>query len=457
VKEICKHFKIAKADHVQLSFHRPNLDLRVTPCAADERKQVLYDRLSASDGSAVVYVTRQETAESVATFLEKKGLSVQAYHAGLPDDFRSAAQQSFMSGEIRVIVATIAFGMGIDKSNIRHVIHYNLPKSLENYTQEIGRAGRDGDPAVCELLACADDLTVLENFIYSDTPSPLALSHLIDRILRLGDDFDISIYDLSVSCDIRASVISTMIAYLETDGILEAKGVFYGTYRLRFLRKKPQILAGLSDHDRRFLSQLLEKGKDGRSWTAFEPSVIALELGVSRKKVVAVLGGLEAAGDAIVKVSGVRHGFKMKKDPGNLRELSQRYGELFQQREQADLARLSQVLELSAHDGCLTGYLTGHFGEKLNEPCGHCDRCRGKAPEVIERSAVREPSDEEWAVVNELVLKKHASLGSDRQLARFLCGMSSPATLRARLTRDDAYGLFADMPFADVRAIAESV
>ena len=79
--------------------------------------------------------------------------------------------------------------MGIDKADIRGVIHYNLPKSLENHTQEIGRAGRDGKPAVCELLACGDDLTVLENFIYSDTPSPRALGNLIDRILRLGESF----------------------------------------------------------------------------------------------------------------------------------------------------------------------------------------------------------------------------------------------------------------------------
>lgn len=455
-KEIRKHFKITQQDHVQLSFHRPNLDLRVTPCSVDDRKEILLSRLKEAMGAAVVYVTRQETAENVATYLQKQGLPAQAYHAGLPDEFRSEAQQKFMSGETPIIVATIAFGMGIDKSNIRHVIHYNLPKSLENYTQEIGRAGRDGELAVCELLACGDDLTVLENFIYSDTPSARALGHLVDRILRLGEKFDISVYNLSVTCDIRTSVISTVIAYLETDGILEATGTFYGTYRLRLLRSKEQILAGLSAADRRFLSKLLEIGKEGRAWIQFEPSIHAAELGVKREKVVAVLGGMEAAGDAMVKVSGVRQGYKMKKDPGNLRELAQRYAELFHQREEADLKRLAQVLEISSEKGCLTGYLTSHFGEKLAEPCGHCDRCRGVKGQVVQKPVSREPSDDEWAMVRQLVDEKHAALGTARQLARFLCGMTSPATLRARMTRHDAFGMFADMPFGDVLAIAEA-
>jgi len=131
-KDIRKGFKIAAKDLVQLSFHRPNLDLKVTPLPDAERKPHLLERLRQSEGAAVVYVTLQQTAEEVSTYLQKNGIASRAYHAGLPDEFRASAQEDFMAGRTRVIVATIAFGMGIDKADIRAVYHYNLPKSLEN-------------------------------------------------------------------------------------------------------------------------------------------------------------------------------------------------------------------------------------------------------------------------------------------------------------------------------------
>ena len=454
-REIRKHFRISKEDHIQRSFHRKNLDLRVTPCAVDERKALLLERVEAVDGAAVVYVTRQETAEEVATFLKKSGVSVQAYHAGLPAEFRSEAQQAFMADEVRVIVATIAFGMGIDKANIRGVFHYNLPKSLENHTQEIGRAGRDGKHAVCELLACADDLTVLENFIFSDTPSARALENLIDRVLRLGPVFDISPYELSTVCDIRPGVVSTLMTYLEIDGIIEATGSFYQTYRAKLLNTQEKILAGRGGAERKLIQQILDAGELKRWWYYFYPTVLSEELGVSREKIVSALSGMERAGDITLGVSGVRKSFKVKKEPGDLKLLTKSLVERFQSREKADLARLAQVLGLSAYRGCLTGYLTKHFGEKLQEPCGHCDRCRGVPAKTIKRRKSREASDEEIEIVRNLVDEKHAALATSRQLARFLCGMTSPASTRARLTRHDAFGLLGDMTFAEVLVIAE--
>ena len=455
-RDIRKEFRITAADHVQLSFHRPNLDLRVTPCTAAERKNLLLEKLTATDGAAVVYVTRQETAEEVSTFLAKNGLSSRAYHAGLPADFRADAQNSFMAGETRIIVATIAFGMGIDKANIRAVFHYNLPKSLENYTQEIGRAGRDGLPAICEMLACGDDLTVLENFIHSDAPSPRALANLVDRVLRLGPVFDVSPYELSTICDIRPGVVSTVMTYLEIDGILEATGTFYATYRAKLLNKQEKILAGRSAAEKKFVQQILAAGEMKRWWLYFQPTLLAEKLNCTRDKIVAAINGLQAAGDIILSVWGVRNGYKLKKDPGDLKQLTAALVEKFQVREQSDLARLRLVLNLSAHRGCLTGYLTKHFGETLLQPCGHCDRCRGIPARTIKRPKIRRVVDEEIAAVRALVDEKHAALNTPRQLAKFLCGMASPAVVRARLTRKHAFALLADLPFSEVLAIAEA-
>ena len=333
----------------------------------------------------------------------------------------------------------------------------NLPKSLENYTQEIGRAGRDGLPAICELLACGDDLTVLENFIHSDAPSPRALANLLDSVLRLGSEFDVSPYHLSTLCDIRPNVVSTVMTYLEIDGILVATGSHYATYRAKLLRPVEKILAGRSPAERKLIKRLLDAGELKYWWWNFHPASLTAEFNMSREKIVGLLTELEAAGDVRLKVSGVRHRYRLKKDPGDLKLLTAALAEKFLNREQADLSRLVQVLAISAQRGCLTSYLTKHFGQKLEHPCGHCDRCGGIPAKMIKRAKFRPASDGELMLVRELVAQKYAALATPLQLARFLCGMASPAANRARLTRHAAFGLLTQLPFAEVLVIAKAV
>jgi len=135
--DIRKHFEIPEADHIQTGFHRSNLQFHVTPCEAAQRDALLVERIRSHPvGAAIVYVTLQHTAEILAAKLCAAGFPAKAYHAGLPDEYRSEVQDLFMRGEIPIVVATIAFGMGIDKSDIHAIYHYNLPKSLESYIQE---------------------------------------------------------------------------------------------------------------------------------------------------------------------------------------------------------------------------------------------------------------------------------------------------------------------------------
>jgi ATP-dependent DNA helicase RecQ len=455
--DIRRNFAIADQDHVQLSFHRPNLRLTVTPCREDEKRNVLLQRLGEDPAApTIVYGTRQETAESIAAFLKRNGLSARPYHAGLRDETREACQEAFMSGEAPVITATIAFGMGIDKADIRRIIHYNLPKSLENYTQEIGRAGRDGGAATCELLACADDLRILENFVYGDTPSPEAVRRVLEQILDRGGEFDLSHYELAGTNDIRPLVINTLLTYLELDGFITATRPFFTTYRVRLLRDLDQILLGYDEARQRFLTAVFATGKKGRTWITIDPAAAAMELDDDRNRIVRALSHLEAHGDAVLQPSGIRHGYRRLRKPDDLTALTNHMQELFLRRERQDLDRLRQVVTYAETGSCLNQHLLDHFGEPMPDPCGHCGRCGrngpgGEPPAPLPASPPPEITGEQAAAIRELLAGRHAPLRTPRQLARFLCGLSSPATTRARL----AFGLLEGHPFEDVLAYCE--
>src|SRR5207248_8906886 len=154
-------------------------------------------------------VTLQKTAEQIAGFLADNAVPARPYHAGMDTPERTAVQEWWTASDQAIVVATIAFGMGIDKADVRYVYHYNLPKSLESYSQEIGRAGRDGAPSIVELFACGADVPILENFAYGDTPTRASVASVVDELLAAGPAFDISLADLSARHDVRLLVLRT--------------------------------------------------------------------------------------------------------------------------------------------------------------------------------------------------------------------------------------------------------
>ena len=173
-EDVCAAFDIAKDNAICTEFFRPNLHLRSRIVQPPERMEMLIDRLKSSPpGATIVYVSLQKTTEEIAAACQQAGLDAKAYHAGMESEDRAQIQEWFMDGENKIVVATIAFGMGIDKSDIRYIYHFNPPKSLENYAQEIGRAGRDGLVSHCELLLVPQDRITLENFcLLYTSPSP---------------------------------------------------------------------------------------------------------------------------------------------------------------------------------------------------------------------------------------------------------------------------------------------
>lgn len=175
--DIVKQLHIPKAKKHLAPFDRKNLFLEVRP-GTDRLNQILRFLKSRPEESGIIYCLSRKNTEMLAEKLKAKGYKVQAYHAGLETEERTRIQDDFVNDRTPIIVATIAFGMGIDKSNVRWVIHYNMPKNIEGYYQEIGRSGRDGLPAQTLLFYSFADVLQLRQFIEESTTKEFQLAKL---------------------------------------------------------------------------------------------------------------------------------------------------------------------------------------------------------------------------------------------------------------------------------------
>jgi ATP-dependent DNA helicase RecQ len=462
VADICAGFRIDTTDAVVTGFYRPNLTLLTTPARASARDQLLIDRLrERPPGATIVYVTLQRTALRIASLLAAAGLPARAYHAGMNADDRVAVQEWWTGSEHNVVVATIAFGMGIDKAAVRYVYHYNLPKGLESYSQEIGRAGRDGVSSTCELFACADDVPTLENFAFGDTPTREALASLTAEVFDREPDaqFDVAEYDLSTRHDVRPLVLKTILTYLELAGFLRQGTPFYAGYGVRPIGDDTYEDAfARFDPDRaRFLHRLIASGKTARVWTTVDPEASAAALGEERSRIVAALDYLEQQGLVEVKPADARQRYTLLRHPEAMDVLVDELVERFERRERAETERIARVVALVEHDGCQVNELVGYFGESRTEPCGHCSFClEGHAQRL--HDAESPPTLDaliDGAAIGALAALHPDALGAARQRARFLCGIASPATTRAKLTRGELFGAAADCRFTAVLAWCE--
>jgi ATP-dependent DNA helicase RecQ len=162
--DIIKELKLGDARAYVASFNRPNLTYRVVPKTTAYEQLLTFIRSRPND-SGIIYCASRKSTESLARNLNEDGVSAKPYHAGLTNVERTKHQDAFLRDDVRVITATIAFGMGINKPNVRFVVHYDLPKNLESYYQETGRAGRDGLPSECVLLFSPSDVAKQRHFI----------------------------------------------------------------------------------------------------------------------------------------------------------------------------------------------------------------------------------------------------------------------------------------------------
>jgi ATP-dependent DNA helicase RecQ len=459
VADICAAFRIPADCAVVEGFYRPNLTMLTTALPADQRDQALLERLNGTSGnrprgSTIVYTTLQKTAERVAKTLAAAGLPARAYHAGLEAEKRTAVQEEWMAASDGIVVATIAFGMGIDKAAVRYVYHYNLPKSLESYSQEIGRAGRDGLPSTVEMLACGDDLPVLENFAYGDTPTDLAVSGLLSELLDAGDELHLNLVELSNRHDIRPLVLRTALTYLELQGVFRQGTPYYAGYELK-PAIDPEAIAGKFQGERsRFVADLFAQARKGRVWYALDAGAAARALAQPRDRVVRALEYMEEQGWAELRASDVRQCYRRLQVDVDRQALASDLSRRFQARERQEIARVAQVLDLITSDRCQVNALVAHFGETRATPCGHCSHCLTHTPQRLPEGPAKLalPAGVDVQAFTVLATDHPGALAASRQRARFLCGLPSPALSRARLTRHRLFGALEDRRFAEVLA-----
>ena len=443
-------FEIEEESAVVTGFYRKNLTLLTSDVLADSRNDYLVELIKQREsGPTIVYVTLQRTAENVARLLTSNGLPAKAYHAGMKDDLRSSVQDWFIESAEGIVVATIAFGMGIDKSNIRYVYHYNLPKSLENYSQEIGRSGRDGEPSVCQMLACMDDMNVLENFVYGDTPTADAVYDLVANIFSQEEKFDVSYNELSSKHDIRLLVIRTLLTYLELDDYLEGGTPFYSGYQFKPILTSQEILEKFEGERREFLHNMFRQVRKARTWFHIDLDQAAAKLGEPRERLVRALDYLGEQEMLELKAAGVRNRYRRVRMPDNIDELAGRLHSLSIRREEREIARLRQVIDWIELKDCQVGALCEHFGSPMAEPCGHCTSCLDDAVKLTQRANIK-PDESIIADARALQAEHPDVLGDPIVLSRLLVGVTSPKLTRAKLGRDKLFGKLDHMPFKEV-------
>lgn len=451
IEDMQKKFSIDNEHITVTGFYRPNLDISVVPCNEENKQTQLNDIIAAEPKlPSIVYVTQQQTAEQVANSLIRLGINAHAYHAGMKSDIREKIQQQFMDSQIDCIVATIAFGMGVDKSDIRRVIHFDLPKSIENYAQEIGRAGRDGQRSECILLGNTSGLTVLENFVYGDTPEPSAIQYVLEQIRENTPQWEMIALRLSRDSNIRQLPLKTLLVYLELADVIKAKYSYFAEYRFKFLQDQQFILNQFQGERRQFVEAIFTCSTKAKIWCQVDLEALWMHYQSERSRVVAALDYFHQNGWIELESKQLTDVYSVLPATQSQDALTEQLVELFQSKERKDIERIHTMLNLFQSSDCLSHQLAHYFADHdAPTRCGHCSVCRGEVATFPQTQHEQPETLHLKAWVNEFVQLSPSAI-SNEAVARFLCGISTPIIARLKASKLQGYGAMANTSFSQV-------
>ena len=402
-RDIVKQLELTTAETIITGFDRLNLHYHVRPTRNEEEKdEALIDLLREGEGVAVIYASTRRSVERIAQVLERGRIPAAAYHAGLDDARRHDVQDAFMNEDVRAIVATNAFGMGVDKPNVRLVVHHAMPGTLEAYYQEAGRAGRDGLHSDCVLLHAFQDRFTHEFFIKSAFPERPLVEQVYAALVRRADAnglVQLSAEDLAVQVPgkVNAKGIESALRILTSGGAITSESESSLRVFVRLLATPDRIKRELSDGDPMELGLLRAlwraAGVRLHDGTAIDLDGLPPGFG-GAMGAVPVLERLQARQFLTWERSGGGTRLTDRREP--LAKFSIDW-DLMDRRRRADLSKLEAMQQYAYTKGCRRGFVLRYFGDSAaRTACEGCDNCLGThrdrpaaAPKARQREAQR--------------------------------------------------------------------
>lgn len=459
--QLRKAFRIKVAHHVQRPPHRDNLSYTAIPSAPEDKMQHLLAILSKQQHlPAIVYAMRQLDCESIAAALKQQGFSALAYHAGMSSVARSKVQRAFLDDSAQIIVATIAFGMGIDKANIRSIIHYHMPKSPEAWMQETGRAGRDQLPAHTYTLPAENDFLDLENFIHARRAPLARLRQFLDQFLT--NEPTVSPYHARLQLDIPATTFDVLLAHLERQKFVSFSHISWRYVHLRTLSNAAFKLSSYPLKTRRAIKQIL--GTSSQWKPAERPPRYDLwqaqqDFGIKPLQLYRTLQELQDIGEMKAIFSGWYCHYKLLKPLEDIRahlpHIAQDWHNYLETQLTQATTRLAEVRRIATSRACIAQQFAKWHSTPLARPCGKCSSCK-KQPRPRRLPSATPPEISSLLPLIQAYLKQpKRRIHTAEQLTKFLAGIPSPRNKHYWLNRHPLYGCLAGHSYADISLHSE--